>query len=808
MEPCYVCIYYSTLPFTFKSTHQIPSIHHYFLRRGGRGGRGGGRGRGGRGGYSEDLFDGPTPILNTSENRWMPVKDANTIAVTEKKVKSILNKMTKEKFEKLANQMIEIPITSFEVLTTMIHSVYEKAIFEPSFGEIYADLCARLSDKAKQNPFVKMIESDEEPPTENGGAQGGEGTSSSHNTVYRWSNDVSTDDSEIIGPFKSVEECIDAALDADNCPEPTKRCNEMVLHTVRIRGGKFIKIMCPVENPEEFYTVFFPVSKAKEIGQQISNIFLSEIECHKDGSKKNSFKVILLNKCQDEFTKKDIYDAWRIEKKGYDEQKGSFSDSERRVKEEDLEFRRIKTKKQMLGNIRFIGELFKIGMLKVKVMRDCIENLLKLQQDKDADGNLTGNIIDLDDIDMDEEDHEAVQKLFITIGSTIDQGKYRDVIDVYFFKIEGFSDDMSLNSRTRFLYKDLIDLRRNRWVARREEETAKTLDEIKKDFEREERIQQQETQNNQGYRGGGGGRGRGSQGRGGGRGGGGDYRTDDRDNRRSSYDVSSTSRSRAPKERVEPKIDRDGFTEVAGGKAGITTSRYGSGPSLLSRDSKNNNSSRDNKQSRPATGLSQQSAREPSPTPQKPEPLSDEKLKIRAKNMMTEYMQEENEKELILSMDDLKFTPNAGKVIVQASVDMAIDCKEAEREAIISVISILYRNGKLTSEDIGTPFADIIEFIDSFVVDSPRAMEYMGDLMAEFLHIKALDVKWLCEQAKKLEEFSAHLIPRVFAACVNSVVTRHSVDEAKAHFGQSTDTLISLLSAERWEEISAKSGLK
>mmetsp|Transcript_23891 Transcript_23891/g.35422 ORF Transcript_23891/g.35422 Transcript_23891/m.35422 type:complete len:313 (+) Transcript_23891:740-1678(+) len=311
---------------------------------------------------------------------------------------------------------------------------------------------------------------------------------------------------------------------------------------------------------------------------------------------------------------------------------------------------------------------------------------------------------------------------------------------------------------------------------------------------------------NQGYRGGGGGRGRGAHGRGG-RGGSGDYRNDDRDNRRSSYDVSSTNRSRAPKERVEPKIDRDGFTEVSG-KAGVTNSRYGPGPSLLSRDSKNNNSSKDNRQSRPAPGSSQESHREPSPPPQKPEPVSDEKLKLRAKNMMSEYMQEENEKELILSMDDFKFTPNAGQVIVQASVDMAIDCKEAEREAIISVISILYRNGKLTSDDIGTPFADIIEFIDSFVVDSPRAMEYMGDLMAEFLHIKALDVKWLCEQAKKLEEFSAHLIPRVFAACVNSVVTRYSVDEAKAHFGQSTDTLINLLSAEKWEEISVQSGLK
>jgi translation initiation factor 4G len=270
----------------------------------------------------------------------------------------------------------------------MIHNVYEKAIFEPSFGDIYADLCSRLSDKTKQNPFVRIIESDEEPPTENGGAQGGEETSS-HNTVYRWSNDVSTDDSEIIGPFESVEDVVEAALDADNCPEPTKREKEMVLHSVKIHRGQFIKIMHPVDNPEELYTVFFPVSKAKEIGQQMSDIFLSEIECNKDGSKRNSFKVILLNKCQDEFTKKNIYVAWRIEKKAHDAQKGSLKEPERISKEEDLEFRRMKIKKQMLGNIRFIGELFKIGMLKVKVMRDCVESLLKLQQERNGENKLT-----------------------------------------------------------------------------------------------------------------------------------------------------------------------------------------------------------------------------------------------------------------------------------------------------------------------------------------------------------------------------------------------------------------------------------
>ena len=42
-----------------------------------------------------------------------------------------------------------------------------------------------------------------------------------------------------------------------------------------------------------------------------------------------------------------------MEKKEYEKQKSSMAEKERKDKEEDLEFRRMKIKKQMLGNIKF-----------------------------------------------------------------------------------------------------------------------------------------------------------------------------------------------------------------------------------------------------------------------------------------------------------------------------------------------------------------------------------------------------------------------------------------------------------------------
>ena len=83
-------------------------------------------------------------------------------------------------------------------------------------------------------------------------------------------------------------------------------------------------------------------------------------------------------------------------------------------------------------------------------------------------------------------------------------------------------------------------------------------------------------------------------------------------------------------------------------------------------------------------------------------------------------------------MDDLEHTPDAGFTIVQTNLDKAIDGKDVERKAIISMISILYTHKKITRDDIQKPLAEMVEFIDSFMIDSPNAMRYLGEMLAQF----------------------------------------------------------------------------
>ena len=73
-----------------------------------------------------------------------PVADTSALTRLNKTVQSLLNKMTKEKFSKLSKQICDIKMESYDMLNLVICKVFEKAIDEPSFGDMYASLCVEV----------------------------------------------------------------------------------------------------------------------------------------------------------------------------------------------------------------------------------------------------------------------------------------------------------------------------------------------------------------------------------------------------------------------------------------------------------------------------------------------------------------------------------------------------------------------------------------------------------------------------------------------------------------------------------------
>lgn len=184
-----------------------------------------------------------------------------------------------------------------------------------------------------------------------------------------------------------------------------------------------------------------------------------ELPDFNDDNQKITFKRLLLNKCQEEFEREQ------------EENDEMNKVGEIKLSAEEGEAKRITARRRMLGNIRLIGELYKKKMITEKIMHVCIKKLLGQYQNPD------------------EEDIEALCKLMGTIGEMIDHSKAKDHIDAYFEMMAKLSNNMKLSSRVRFMLKDAIDLRKNKWQQRRKVEGPKKIDEVHRDAVQERQAQ-------------------------------------------------------------------------------------------------------------------------------------------------------------------------------------------------------------------------------------------------------------------------------------------------------------------------------
>ncbi|KAK7277206.1 hypothetical protein RIF29_18357 [Crotalaria pallida] len=274
----------------------------------------------------------PLQMMHKAEKKYEVGKISDAEQQKQRQLKAILNKLTPQNFERLFEQVKAVNIDNAVTLTGVISQIFEKALMEPTFCEMYANFCLHLA---------------------------------------------------------------------------------------------------------------------------------AELPDFSEDNEKITFKRLLLNKCQEEF------------ERGEREQEEADKADEGEVKQsdEEREERRVKARRRMLGNIRLIGELYKKRMLTERIMHECIKKLLGQYQDPD------------------EEDIEALCKLMSTIGEMIDHPKAKEHMDAYFDRMKQLSNNMKLSSRVRFMLRDAIDLRKNKWQERRKVEGPKKIDEVHRDAVQERQAQ-------------------------------------------------------------------------------------------------------------------------------------------------------------------------------------------------------------------------------------------------------------------------------------------------------------------------------
>ncbi|KAL9175833.1 hypothetical protein ABFS82_02G137900 [Erythranthe guttata] len=275
----------------------------------------------------------PMQIMHKAEKKYEIGKVTDEEQAKQRQLKGILNKLTPQNFEKLFEQVKQVNIDNVITLSGVISQIFDKALMEPTFCEMYANFCFHL---AADLP------------------------------------DLSVDNEKI------------------------------------------------------------------------------------------TFKRLLLNKCQEEF-----------ERGEREEEEANKAEEEGEVKQtaEEREEKRLQVRRRMLGNIRLIGELYKKRMLTERIMHECINKLLGQYHTPD------------------EENIEALCKLMSTIGEMIDHPKAKEFMDAYFDIMAQLSNNMKLSSRVRFMLKDSIDLRKNKWQQRRKVEGPKRIDEVHRDAAQERHAQ-------------------------------------------------------------------------------------------------------------------------------------------------------------------------------------------------------------------------------------------------------------------------------------------------------------------------------
>ena len=151
------------------------------------------------------------------------------------------------------------------------------------------------------------------------------------------------------------------------------------------------------------------------------------------------FRKYLLSRCQEDFERgwvaKEATAAAATSKALEDEaaKAANAKTTKRGTENSDEYYAAQKAKRQRLGLIKFIGELFKLKMLTERIMHECVKIFL----------------VNVDN--PEEEEIESLCKLLATVGSMLDIQKARAHLDVYFSRMKELMKNPNVTPRMQYM---------------------------------------------------------------------------------------------------------------------------------------------------------------------------------------------------------------------------------------------------------------------------------------------------------------------------------------------------------------------
>uniref|UniRef100_A0AAZ3PUZ2 Eukaryotic translation initiation factor 4 gamma 1 n=1 Tax=Oncorhynchus tshawytscha TaxID=74940 RepID=A0AAZ3PUZ2_ONCTS len=468
-----------------------------------------------------------------------------------------------------------------------------------------------------------------------------------------------------------------------------------------------------------------------------------------------NFRKLLLNRCQKEF-EKDKDDDVIFEKKQKELDAAAMEEKDRLKAE--LEEAKDKARRRSLGNIKFIGELFKLKMLTEAIMHDCIVKLLK---------------------NHDEESLECLCRLLSTIGKDLDFEKAKPRMDQYFAQMDKIIKEKKTSSRIRFMLQDVLDLRRNTWVPRRGEQGPKTIDQIHKDAELEEHREVLKVQQDQGSRGG-------QHPQTG-------QRSQPQDEGWNTVPISTKSRpidtSRLSKITKVSDTLYCGFSATNSSSRDRGSDRFerhdrGSNDRFDRRDDRRDDRDRnrppvtkrsfsreteehsrerehrgpadpvrrvasmtDDRSSRDRARMKREAALTPPPAQNKPA-LSEEMLEKKSTAIIEEYLHINDMKEALQCVVEMNSTPLLF-VFVRSGLESTLERSPIVRERMGLLLHQLYKAGTLPKEQYYRGLQEILEVAEDMAIDVPHIWLYLAELITPMLHEGGIPMGQLFKEISK-----------------------------------------------------------
>ncbi|TMW63915.1 hypothetical protein Poli38472_014620 [Pythium oligandrum] len=520
---------------------------------------------------------------------------------------------------------------------------------------------------------------------------------------------------------------------------------EVAVRHVDVLSGVIEMVISKAQQEWHFSTMYAELC-SKIAQTEMPAIALDENEVAQDTHK--LFRKLLLSRCQKEF---EVTPS----KEGLDD----LPEDERLEKELIL-------KRATLGHIRFVGELYIQRMLSARIMHECIQRLF---------GDLTK---------PDEESLECLCKLLTTIGQKLetsakDQGEVDLVLKYYTVIKQLAGDSERLCTRVRFMLQDLLDLRKNKWVARRKETKAMTIAEVHAEAAREAKEKAKASASN----------------------GGGSSRGLNRsqsmsgpmsEKRRSSKEGGSASAAWKARAASTSSVDPDGWETVNPVrpklvKSRSTAERAPRHPSLTRNSSDGTNArnsfaslsgnggrkerersfsssaatpSSSQRRTNSSSSLKDLDARPPRPQSDKPskrssedapksESLTADVFEKKIKGIFEEYVELRDLEEAVTCVSELNSSEHHALIVTQ-TMNVGLEKGKKEREAVATLLAGLHERQVLDSEAFATSLHELLEFAEDLEIDIPLTLTYIAEMIAPSVAAGGVSVSRLVESIQHM----------------------------------------------------------